>query len=76
MICSKHKFSLLRPDIFIKLFLKIQYSVGGMLFSVYSRKHVRAPDDIKNKTINVRRRKKPDGNEKISLLNQIACNRF
>lgn len=57
MICSKHKFSLLRPDIFIKLFLKIQYSVGGMLFSVYSRKHVRAPDDIKNKTINVRRGK-------------------
>lgn len=64
MICSKNKFSLLRPDIFIKLFLKIQYSVGGMLFSVYSRKHVRATDDIKNKTINVRRGEKRTATKK------------
>lgn len=82
MICSKHEFSIPHPDILINLLKTgadnepyIQDSVGGRLFSVYSRKHVRASNDIKSKTINVRRTKNRTAT-KISLLNQIACNRF
>lgn len=87
MICSKHEFSLLPPDIFIKPFLLIgayngpyiQDSVGGeVIFCLLTQacQGIRWYQEQNNKRKNKKKKKNPGRQRKISLLNQIACNRF